>query len=219
MLSTNTIYSITFIIFHGRLGRPSAKFSCKWRLALCEAGLRFSSISGIRGYFCLTLNFSIGKPVFAMCPCYSHSGAIGDEADQNPCSWQAGRRHERKEGERASLCLFCVLFHTHRSDALRGHRDWQCSFRKTSSAGKGKGARGARSAFPASFPFLSGKCSPTLPVSPASGLLLYLASHLGDQPGSPALPVIPKLLHLIPGWVSTEPVICDLGIYPPLLWT
>lgn len=36
-------------IFHGRLGGPSGKFSCKWGFALCGIVLQFSSTYGICG--------------------------------------------------------------------------------------------------------------------------------------------------------------------------
>lgn len=121
------------------------------------------------------LTFSIGKPIFAMYTCCIYNSAIRDGVDQNSCSWQA---EGSKEGERASLCLFCVSIQTHPIDASfhlsdggdnertqrgqAGSATWE---KLPPSVGKGKGALGVRGALPYII-LLFEVASPTLsPIS------------------------------------------------------
>lgn len=52
--------------------------------------------------------------------------------------------------------------------------------------------------------------SPTCSLSQSSGLLLYLTFHLGANQVLLLFLSFPNRFHLIPGWVSVEPIICNL---------
>ena len=150
----------------------------------------------------------------ALYPCSLDRSAVVTKQTRNHTLGGRQAGHKRMEEERASLRLFCISFQTHWSDALlylpggggkeRTWRDWQCYCRKTSSTGKE--ALGLRSAFP--YIILLLKCFPHFPTFSS---LLACSSILPSTWGANQVLLLflsfPNGFHLIPGWVSLEPVI------------
>lgn len=153
-----------------------------------------------------------------MYPWYIYHNGISNKADQNSCSWQACRCHERKEEERAGLCLSCVLFQTHQSDTLPRLSGTGVKWASKERPGvtleklppqRRKHWEGEVLLLSIILLFKAASHTFLLSLQP-SGLLLQLAFRLEETNQVPLFLSFPDGFHLIPGWVSPDPIICNL---------
>lgn len=158
-------------------------------------GLQFSGMDGIRNSVWCWVSV-LESPLL---PC-THAILTAVLSEMKPPRIRARGRQaaKRKEGERASFCLFCVSFQTHPSDASphlsggggngRTKRGWQCYLRNTSFLRR----EGWELLCLTCFSFLK-RCLPHV-LSPIFWLAPVAYFPPGGQSGSSAFPTIPKWL-------------------------